>query len=561
MSLKFLKSSKKSSQPMASLNDQQQQVPNTNVTKYVKIKNVVYEQIELSLKLSKDEHKSSNSYGFVIAGYCPCHVETIVENSIAEKFGLKKGDLIIKVNEVNCCRARIKSILSLIKSNSNDNLKLTIYRCLNDAQKAFRISKRINLAKNNQNIKEQIESKKSKNINLITKLLRPSKWLSCAQPVNATMSTTFMYQSNTQEHTKENVLKCERDCCLMRKSCEKMMVKSESGLDTGYETLSRYYDSTEKLAKHNEESNYSIETVTNTTNSYSECDLTFESVQKKQNNENLKSTMNSESMKMDKFNQIRTKLIGDLIELEANFVSFLSVAVATFSRPLRGFFIQQQDYFTLFQNIEKILIISENFLRSMDKWSAYDLYTKIGQLYTQKMSLFKEAFATYVKGYPKARDLLNELKSHSKQFRLFLSEAQSNNLTLANLIDLPIVHMQKTMDLFKQIRMYTIESKRNPSEAPHIDSVIVELKKILNLINSNELKLNQVCYDDEIMENSEQDTELFEDEHELTEDSTSFFMEQSMISSINEMSTTLQDETYFNSTDSYASEESNSASC
>ncbi|RMZ95206.1 Regulator of G- signaling 3, partial [Brachionus plicatilis] len=213
---------------------------------------------------------------------------------------------------------------------------------------------------------------------------------------------------------------CSRECCRIGK-----MVKCESGADTGYETLSRYNESSEKMTQSNGptmQSNLSITTVTNTTNSYSQCDLTFGSTSKPK--VQLKSTMNYESMKMDKFDQIRTQLIGNLIEIEANFVSFLSMSVATFSRPLRGFFIQQQDYFTLFQNVEKILVISENFLRSMDKWSAYDLYTKIGQLYTQKMSLFKEAFTTYVKGYPKAKELLNDLVLHSKQFRLFLNETQ-----------------------------------------------------------------------------------------------------------------------------------------
>ncbi|CAF0872451.1 unnamed protein product [Brachionus calyciflorus] len=81
--------------------------------------------------------------------------------------------------------------------------------------------------------------------------------------------------------------------------------------------------------------------------------------------------------------------------------------------------------------------------------------------------------------------------------------------------------------------MYTIESKRNPSEAPHIDSVIVELKKILNLINSNDLKLNQVCYNDEIMENSETFSE--DDNFTIEDCSTTFFMDDSLASSIEEL--------------------------
>ena len=84
-----------------------------------------------------------------------------------------------------------------------------------------------------------------------------------------------------------------------------------------------------------------------------------------------------------------------------------------------------------------------------------------------------------MRGYARSKSLLSELTKQSKQFRLFLNEVQSDDLTLEHLLDLPLVHMQQTLEIFKQIRRFTYESKRNPSEAPHIDSVIFELKKIL----------------------------------------------------------------------------------
>lgn len=115
----------------------------------------------------------------------------------------------------------------------------------------------------------------------------------------------------------------------------------------------------------------------------------------------------------------------------------------------------------------------------MDKWSAYDLYTKIGQLYSHKMSLFKEAYTIYARGHAKSKSLLAELRRHSKQFRLFLAEVESPELALERFLDLPIMHIHATLDIFKRIRCYTIESRRNPTEAPHIDSVILELKHIL----------------------------------------------------------------------------------
>lgn len=202
-------------------------------------------------------------------------------------------------------------------------------------------------------------------------------------------------------------------------------------------------------------------------------------------------------------------------------MAYLSVAVSTFTRPLRGFFIKQQDYFNLFQNIEKILIISENFLRSMDKWSAYDLYARIGQFYTQKLNLFRDAFTIYVKGYAKSKRLLGELKKHSRQFRLFLDEAQADDLTLANLLDAPVRHMQQTLSTFKQIRRFTCESKRSPSEAPHIDSVIVELKKILVNLERDQVTTSKTSCMSETYKNKSVST--------ASSEYTTFFMTESTI--------------------------------
>ena len=102
------------------------------------------------------------------------------------------------------------------------------------------------------------------------------------------------------------------------------------------------------------------------------------------------------------------------------------------------------------------------------------------------MSLFREAFTIYVKGYAKSKALLNDLKLHSRQFRLFLKETQTETLNLDDLLDLPLIYLNETLNIFKEIRHFTCESKRNPSEAPHIDSVILELRSIIELLEMDE---------------------------------------------------------------------------
>ena len=95
------------------------------------------------------------------------------------------------------------------------------------------------------------------------------------------------------------------------------------------------------------------------------------------------------------------------------------------------------------------------------------------------MNLFREAFTIYVKGYAKSKELLSELKLHSKQFSLFLKETQTKRLTVDNLLDLPIRYLKKTLNTFKEIKHFTVVSKRNINEI-HIDSVIFDLGNILS---------------------------------------------------------------------------------
>lgn len=94
--------------------------------------------------------------------------------------------------------------------------------------------------------------------------------------------------------------------------------------------------------------------VTMTVNSYSDCgDLTLDTTTAAEKKQRVRGS-GTVGGGNERFNEMRTKLIGDLIEIEANFVSYLTMAVSAFSRPLRGFFMKQHDYFCLFQNIEKV---------------------------------------------------------------------------------------------------------------------------------------------------------------------------------------------------------------
>ena len=449
-----------------------------------------YDKYEFNL--SNSNHQQ---FGFKLTGYCPCYIESVEPYSIADKLGLKRSDLIMKINNINCCRATLKTTLNLIKSNQA-SLMLTIYRLKLNSSKKRKQTTCMSSRKEN--------AKKAKG-SLLNKL---ASWWKCSSASNATIvynSTSFYGQSNEDSKlpVKLNSIKSSTSTQL---NCG----------DTGYDSLSRQYSSESPMNMiSSNQHDSTIETVTNTINSYSDCDLTIEHSKKLTKQSNHNSTNIDEN---------KIHLIGNLIKIEDKFVEYLNNAVSTLVRPLRGFFIKQHDYFTLFQNIEKILVISENFLISMNKWSAYDLYTRIGQLYIQKLNLFYEAFKIYCNGYLKSKLLYNELKVHSKQFRLFLKETETTTLNLNNLLDLPIIYLNEVLNIFKQIRMHTTESRKNPSEAPHIDSVIFQLRNILSNLDHNtgsnndndQLEINNEIEQYDI--NDEYLSEILSDEDDDCED-------------------------------------------
>ncbi len=134
-------------------------------------------------------------------------------------------------------------------------------------------------------------------------------------------------------------------------------------------------------------------------------------------------------------------------------------------------------------------------MRSMDKWTPIELYTRIGQLYLQKLSLLGEAFGHYAQGHGKARRLLAELTSQSKQFVAFVAEAQQENITLKSMIDAPVVHLRNTLDIFKQLDGCTPVDVGNMGGV-EIKKVVVEVEKLVkmahdeSIINVDEENLN-----------------------------------------------------------------------
>lgn len=175
-----------------------------------------------SLKTASDE-----SYGFTMGGYCPCFVENVEYNSISYLAGVKPSDVIMKINDVNCCRATLKTCLSLIK-NSSVTLNLTVYRFKEpkvSRNKSFKTTKKI--------------SKKGAASKLfLNKIFRPSMWLPCGVSLSRcvfngneiTLNQTYFNSGTPMHKTIETDLLPKKDSA--------SQLPTNKSADTGYETAS-----------------------------------------------------------------------------------------------------------------------------------------------------------------------------------------------------------------------------------------------------------------------------------------------------------------------------------
>jgi hypothetical protein len=225
-----------------------------NRCKKVKYNGSVFEQLEFDLNEIEDNLAEIN-LGMTIAGYCPCHVEAVVEGGLAFRAGLRPGDLIMRINEVSCCRARLKSVLVLIKRSHA--VKIGVYRPLKQQQHR------------QEPIKAQAVKKSGRQSSLKSKLLskllmKPSMWLSCAQPNNQTLhhQSTFYFPASSStspiyasliETAAGNVQSCNversHDEIVVGKASSTAVAASSSAShatatssDTGYESINNRFE-------------------------------------------------------------------------------------------------------------------------------------------------------------------------------------------------------------------------------------------------------------------------------------------------------------------------------
>ncbi|KAI0227526.1 hypothetical protein LSAT2_021994 [Lamellibrachia satsuma] len=141
-----------------------------------------------------------------------------------------------------------------------------------------------------------------------------------------------------------------------------------------------------------------------------------------------------------------------VLACESKFVEVMQSGIQRYSRPLRHRVISHSEHATLFQNVEKLVAISEFLVRSLQAQSHQTLgsdgldceaeHMDLGNMYQSKVSMMTAAYRAYCDGLSGAMRLLAELQTSSK-FDNFLREQplQCGQPTISEFICKPLEHL------------------------------------------------------------------------------------------------------------------------
>ena len=193
-----------------------------------------------------------------------------------------------------------------------------------------------------------------------------------------------------------------------------------------------------------------------------------------------------------------------LLNLEEKFIELMQKGVQQYSRPLRHcMMISSLQHHLLFQNIEKILAISEyqlNQLISQDDSTLLDMFNTIGKLYENKMRMSCEAFDIYLNGIDNSFGLLFDLINMNcsanpsiPNFSKFLYDSQEDiDMDLKTFLLLPLYYVGDIYVSLKSIREKTSANNSDfmclTNLLNGLESYVKKSTHILNKYNNGQLK-------------------------------------------------------------------------
>ena len=179
-----------------------------------------------------------------------------------------------------------------------------------------------------------------------------------------------------------------------------------------------------------------------------------------------------------------------LVHAEDEFVTLMHQGVLRFSRPLRHGILTAHEHQALFQNVEKLLAISEFHLKKLANcWakSQYNLQA-IGNIYEAQIQVLCDAYVTYFGGLTAADQVLADLV-RKPGFADFLSQELPGvpNIQLDTFLQTPQKHLQNLISIFEDLAAVT-KSQQQPSH------VLLKVQRELSMCWEQCLETNEKLY-------------------------------------------------------------------
>ncbi|XP_052792077.1 uncharacterized protein LOC128226228 [Mya arenaria] len=165
----------------------------------------------------------------------------------------------------------------------------------------------------------------------------------------------------------------------------------------------------------------------------------------------------------------RQAALHRLLVAEERFVETMSEGMQRYSRPLRHCLLAPEHHVALFQNVEKLVSMSEYQFHQMlsnlpdtedaadpdDSLSVEpaDITTIVGVIYRFKLPVILQAYSQYASGLPHAARSLSALERDPDFLRfLWRNEAHRQPLSLCEFINRPLEHLTDVCRLMSAIR-------------------------------------------------------------------------------------------------------------
>ena len=143
-----------------------------------------------------------------------------------------------------------------------------------------------------------------------------------------------------------------------------------------------------------------------------------------------------------------------LIHVENKFITLMHQGVLRFSRPLSHGILSSNEHKILFQNVEKLLAISEYHMKQLsDAWTKHtETIQPLGRIYNTQLLTMCESYLSYFRGLSAADNLLSQLLQRA-QFVQFLNQKLPGvpEVRLDVFLQAPQKHLQNLVYIIDEI--------------------------------------------------------------------------------------------------------------